>query len=283
MTDSPSPRVWFITGSSRGFGRYWAEAALQRGDKVAATARNALSLSELVKTYGDAVLPLQLDVTNKIAVREAVAQAYRTFGRLDVVINNAGYGLFGAIEEVSEEQARAQMETNFFGALWVTQAVLPYLREQGSGHILQVSSLGGIAAAPLLGLYNASKWALEAFSESLAQEVAKLGIHVTLVEPGAYSTDWSGSSAVRADALPAYAPVRDFFIQQSGSWVQGNPAATAKAILTLVDSPNPPLRLFLGTQPLQIARATYEQRLKTWEQWDDVAKAAEDSGEGAGK
>ncbi len=187
-------KVWFITGSSRGFGRHWAEAALQRGDLVAATARDTSSLTGLVETYGDAVLPLQLDVTDQVAARDTVAQTHKTFGRLDVVVNNAGYGLAGELEEVSEEQARAQMETNFFGALWITQAVLPYMREQGSGHIVQVSSIGGICTYPGFSLYHASKWALEGMSESLAQEVAGFGIHVTLVEPGPFATDWAGSS-----------------------------------------------------------------------------------------
>ncbi|MBA2393358.1 MAG: SDR family NAD(P)-dependent oxidoreductase [Ktedonobacteraceae bacterium] len=160
-------KVWFITGSSRGFGREWAEAALKRGDKVAATARDTKSLSTLVETYGDAVLPLQLDVTDRAADFAAIKQAHERFGRLDIVVNNAGYGLFGTVENISEEQARAQMETNFFGALWITQAALPYMREQKSGHILQVSSIGGIAAFPILGLYHASKWALKGMSEAL--------------------------------------------------------------------------------------------------------------------
>ena len=144
-------KVWFITGTSRGFGRFWTEAALKRGDKVAATARSVDGLQDLVKTYGDAVLPIALDVTDHDASFAAVKEAHKKFGRLDVVINNAGYGLFGAIEEASEKLVREQMETNFFGALWVTQAALPFMREQKSGHILQVSSIGGVAAFPLLG------------------------------------------------------------------------------------------------------------------------------------
>jgi NAD(P)-dependent dehydrogenase (short-subunit alcohol dehydrogenase family) len=267
-------KVWFITGCSRGFGRYWAEAALQRGDLVAATARNTDSLTGLVETYGDAVLPIQLDVTDRLAALNAITRTHDTFGRLDIVVNNAGYGLFGAIEEVSEEQARAQMETNFFGALWITQAVLPYMREQRSGHILQVSSIGGIAAFPNVGLYNASKWALEAISESLSQEVAEFGIHITLVEPGGFDTDWRGSSSAHAELSPVYDAMRkNRNPRPAGN--PGDPAATAKAILTLVDLDTPPLRLFLGAAPLGIARAAYERRLKTWEQWDDVSKAAQ--------
>ena len=184
-------KTWFITGTSRGFGREWAIAALDRGDKVAATARDTASLDDLVATYGDAVLPIQLDVTDREADFEAVRQAHEHFGRLDVVINNAGYGHFGMVEELSEQDIRAQLETNVLGALWVTQAALPYLREQGSGHIIQVSSIGGISAFLTTGAYHASKWALEGLSQSLAQEVAGFGVHVTLIEPGGYATDWA--------------------------------------------------------------------------------------------
>src|SRR5271168_428945 len=174
-------KVWFITGTSKGFGRIWAQAALDRGDQVVATARDVDTLAALADVYGDAVLTLALDVTDKPAVDAAVAAGHERFGRLDVVVNNAGYGLFGAIEEVSEEQARAQIETNLFGALWVTQAALPQLRKQGSGHILQVSSIGGVGAFPTLGLYHASKWGLEGFSEALSKEVAGFGIAVTII------------------------------------------------------------------------------------------------------
>src|SRR5580698_6858264 len=197
-------KVWFITGTSKGFGRVWAEAALARGDQVAATARDIKSLAPLVQRFGDQVAALALDVTDKGAVHAAIAAANARFGRLDVIVNNAGYGLFGAIEEISEAQARAQIETNLFGALWVTQAALPIMRAQGSGHIIQVSSIGGVNAFPTVGLYHASKWGLEGFSQALAAEVAGFGIKVTLVEPGGYATDWSGPSAKRAAPLPAY-------------------------------------------------------------------------------
>src|SRR6478736_4421228 len=197
-------KTWFITGSSRGFGREWAIAALERGDSVAATARDTGSLDDLVQRFGDKILPLKLDVTDRSAVFAAVAAAYERFGRPDVVVNNAGYGQFGAVEELSEAEARDQIETNLFGALWVTQAVLPILRAQGSGHILQVSSIGGVNAFPTVGLYHASKWGLEGFSTSLAAEVAPLGIKVTLIEPAGYATDWGGPSSKRATPLPAY-------------------------------------------------------------------------------
>jgi NAD(P)-dependent dehydrogenase (short-subunit alcohol dehydrogenase family) len=188
-------KTWFITGTSRGFGREWAIAALERGDNVAATARDTSTLDDLVQTYGERLLPIALDVTDRDADFAAVQQAHDRFGRLDVVINNAGYGHFGFVEELSEADVRDQLETNFFGALWVTQAALPIMREQGSGHIIQVSSIGGISAFPIVGAYHASKWALEGLSQSLAQEVAPFGIHVTLIEPGGFSTDWAGPSA----------------------------------------------------------------------------------------
>src|SRR3954465_1390279 len=228
-----SARTWFITGSSRGFGREWAIAALERGDSVAATARDTGSLDDLVERFGDRILPLKLDVTDRAAVFDAVETAHRRFGRLDVGGNNAGYGQFGLIEEISEAEARAQFETNVFGALWVTQAALPILREQGSGHILQVSSIGGISAFPNIGIYNASKWALEGFSQALAQEVADFGIRVTLVEPGGFDTDWGGASAKHATPNPAYDEFRQKAAEQrrrrtAGS---GDPAASGAAVL----------------------------------------------------
>lgn len=202
-------KTWFITGTSKGFGREWAEAALERGDQVAATARNLGTLDTLVDRYGDAVLPLQLDVTDRSAAFETVKRAADHFGKLDVIINNAGYGHFGMVEELTEDEVRSQLETNFFGALWVTQAALPIMRARRSGHIIQVTSLGGITAFPAIGAYHASKWALEGLSQSLAQEVAGFGIKVTLVEPGGYSTDWVGPSAKRSAESPAYADVRE--------------------------------------------------------------------------
>src|ERR1700709_1552690 len=204
-----SPKTWFITGTSRGFGREWAEAALERGDRVAATARDASSLDALIESHGDAVLPISLDVNDRAADFAAVKQAHEHFGRLDVLVNNAGYGQFGMVEELSEEEARNQIETNLFGALWITQAALPFMREQGSGHIIQVSSIGGVSAFPYVGLHPPSKWALEGISQSLAQEVKDFGIHVTLIEPGGFSTDWGGSSAKNAEPLDAYADMHE--------------------------------------------------------------------------
>ena len=277
-------KVWFITGTSKGFGHVWAAAALERGDHVAATARDTDTLQGLVEQYGDAVLPVRLDVTDKAAVDAAVTQAHDHFGRLDIVVNNAGYGLFGTVEEVDEAQARAQIETNLFGALWVTKAALPYLREQGSGHIIQVSSIGGVQAFPTLGLYHASKWGLEAFSQSLAAEVADLGIKVTIVEPTGYTTDWAGPSAVQAEHIAAYDGVRERRAQTRASTPagRGNPEATGPAILELVDADEPPLRVFFGIGPLDIMRAEYARRIATWEQWDDLSRAAHGAAETAG-
>lgn len=270
-------KVWFITGTSRGFGREWAIAALERGDKVAATARSVGSLDDLVEKYGDAILPIALDVTDREADFAAVAQAHEKFGRLDIVVNNAGYGHFGFIEELSEEEARAQLETNLFGALWITQAALPFLRAQGSGHIIQVSSIGGISAFPLVGIYHASKWALEGFSQALAQEVAGFGIKVTLIEPGAFSTDWSGDSAAHSAELPDYAQLHAAVqeMRRTRNGQPGNPGATGEAILRIVDAEQPPLRVFFGTSPLAIAKADYAGRIETWEKWNDVSVLAQ--------
>jgi len=270
-----SERVWFITGSSRGFGREWAIAALERGDSVAATARDTGSLDDVVQRFGDKILPLKLDVTDRSAVYAAVAAARERFGRLDVVVNNAGYGQFGAVEELSEAEARDQIETNLFGALWVTQAALPILRAQGSGHILQVSSIGGISAFPSVGIYHASKWALEGISQTLAQEVAPFGIKVTLIEPGGYSTDWGGSSAKHATAMTEYDAAREQMQQRRAAAVPGDPTATREAVLKVVDAENPPLRIFFGDGPLAIATRDYESRLATWREWEPVSIEAQ--------
>ncbi|MEJ3653064.1 SDR family NAD(P)-dependent oxidoreductase [Actinomycetes bacterium KLBMP 9759] len=267
------PEVWFVTGSSRGFGRRFVESALARGDEVAATARNIDSLADLVDEYGDAILPLPLDVTDRAAVTETVKRAAEHFGRLDVVVNNAGFGLFGAVEELAEQAVREQFETNVFGALWVTQAVLPYLREQGSGHIVQISSAGGVVSFPLLGGYHASKYALEGFSESLAQEVAGFGISVTIVEPGGFATDWAGSSATFSAPEPAYDGVR---AAVAGIEIkQLDPATIGPALLKIVDAEQPPLRVVLGSQPYDAIRGIYAARLQTWADWSALTTEVE--------
>ena len=272
-------KVWFITGSSRGFGRIWAEAALERGDSVAATARDTSSLDALAENYGDRVQALELDVTDKAAIDRAVASAHERFGRLDVVVNNAGYGQFGAIEEVSEQEARRQIETNLFGPLWVSKAAVPILREQGSGHILQVSSIGGVHAFPTIGLYHASKWGLEGFSQALAYELEDFGVKVTIVEPGGFATDWSGPSAGRAEELAVYDEVRANRFKRLGAVRSrpGDPQATGPAILELVDAEDPPLRVFLGSAPLEMIRPEYASRIETWERWNDLSVRAQGS------
>jgi NAD(P)-dependent dehydrogenase (short-subunit alcohol dehydrogenase family) len=276
-------KVWFITGTSKGFGRIWAQAALDRGDCVAATARDPSSLEDLLAAHGDRALALELDVTDKAAIDRSMDAAHERFGRIDVVVNNAGYGQFGTIEEVSEQEARRQIETNLFGPLWVTKAAVPILREQRAGHILQVSSIGGVMAFPNLGLYHASKWALEAFSQSLSEELEEFDVKVTIIEPGGYSTDWSGPSAGRSTELPVYDGVRERRFRRLGPVAAepGDPAATGAAILELVDTDDPPLRVFFGSTGLPMARREYADRLEMWERWNDLSVRAQGVARGA--
>ena len=275
-------RTWLITGASRGFGRSFAQAALAAGDRVGATARDTSSLEDLVAEHGDAVLPIELDVTDRGAVFAAVRKVHEHFGRLDVVVNNAGYGVSGAIEELSEEQARRQLEVNLFGALWVTQAALPILREQGSGWIVQVSSIGGLAAFPLTGIYHASKWALEGFSETLRQEVEPFGIKVLMVEPSGFRTDWAGSSMDRAEPIDAYQQIdqiaqRRAFQQEDNNGSQpGNPDLAAQALLDTLSRDDPPFRLLLGNIAYDVAVDRYETRLTEFRAGEQVARAADD-------
>ena len=217
-------------------------------------------------------------MTDREADFAAVARAHEHFGGLDVVVNNAGYGHFGMIEELTEDEARAQIETNLFGALWVTQAALPILREQGSGHIIQVSSIGGISAFPRVGIYHASKWGLEGFSQALAQEVAAFGIHVTLVEPGGFSTDWAGSSSSTPRELPAYAEVHRHVARRPGRGARATRATRRRRARRSCGSSTPRSRRCAcssATVPLAIATADYEQRLRTWNEWQPVALIAQ--------
>ena len=269
-------KVWFITGASRGFGRIWAEAALQRGDKVAATARTLHSIADLKEKYGANVLTLELDVTTPEQVKTAVSQAHAHFGRLDIILNNAGYPLIGTIEEARAEDVRALYETNIFGTLSVIQAALPLLREQGGGHILGVSSTLGHVTMPLVGYYCSSKWAFEAIHESLAMEVKPFGIKVTIVEPGAYATEFGGPlSGKSSAALDIYRDLKAQVFEGMKTMEKGDPNATPEAMFKLVDAEIPPLRLFLGSHNLPGVRAAYADRLATWEAWDSVASAAQ--------
>lgn len=265
----------FITGASRGFGKLWAEALLQKGNNVAATARELNNLEDLAQKYGSKFLPLQLDVNDRAAGFAAVALARKHFGTIDVLINNAGYGLFGSIEETSEKEARAQMETNFFGLLWLTQAIIPVMREQGHGHIIQITSALGLVTLPILGLYNASKFAVEGLSETLASEVKQFGIHVTIVEPNGYATDWAGASAFQTAQLQEYDVLRDQLKAATTEETTGVPEATTPAILQLIDSTNPPLRLLLGNQGYVWIKQAYEERLATWNSWKEISFAAQ--------
>jgi NAD(P)-dependent dehydrogenase (short-subunit alcohol dehydrogenase family) len=267
-------KIILITGASRGFGKIWAKALLQRGDKVAATARNVEHLNDLVAEYGDAVFPIQLDVNDREASFAAVHKTNEHFGRIDVLINNAGFGLFGAIEETTEQQARAQMETNFFGVLWVTQAIVPIMRAQKSGHIIQVSSFLGLVTLPVLGLYNASKYAVNGLSETLAQEVKSFGINVSLIEPNGFSTDWSGASAFQTTPNEIYAPIKQAFSESASPDTWGKPESTAKAVLELIDAENPPLHFLLGKMAYPGVKQVYSERLAEFEAWKEVSAEA---------
>ena len=274
--NSTTGKVWFITGASRGFGRVWAEAALKRGDKVAATARKLESIAGLKEMYGDNVLTLELDVTNHEQVKSAVTQAHAYFGRLDVVLNNAGYSLVGTIEEASADEVRAMYETNVLGPVAVIQAALPLLRKQGYGHILGTSSNLGHVVLPVIGYYCSSKWAFEAIHESLALEVKAFGIKVTIIEPGAYATEFGSQESLKfAKGLDIYEDYKTQFFNSLRGMERGDPAATPEAIFKIVDAENPPLRINLGSNNLPWVRTAYAERLATWEEWNAVAAAAQ--------
>ena len=264
-------KTWFITGASSGFGREWAEAALDRGDRVAATARSVDRLTDLEARHGDDVLILRLDVTDRQAVLDAVDAALQHFGRLDIVVNNAGYGHLGMVEELSEDEIRDELETNLLGTIWVTQAVLPILRAQGAGHVVQVTSEGGVTAFPQFGAYHASKWAVEGLSQALAQEIQVFGIKVTCVEPGPYRTGFGAAGLRRSAENPAYDSVRAA-LNRTG-WTLGDPAATRAAILSVVDSDDPPLRVLFG-RSFSNLEIEYESRLSTWRAWQPISQAA---------
>ena len=276
MENQRNCKVWFITGASRGFGRVWAEAALERGDKVAATARSVDSLAGLKEKYGENVLILPLDVTRPGQAGTAVAQAHAHFGKLDIVLNNAGYSLVGTIEEASAEDVKAMYETNVFGALAVIKAALPLLRKQGGGHILGTSSNLGHVTLPVIGYYCSSKWAFEAIHESLASEVKDFGIKVTIIEPGAYATEFGSQDSLKFAAdMEIYTDLKTQFFGRLKDMERGDPNATPQALFQIVDAENPPLRFHLGSQNLPWVRAVYEERLGLWEKWDAVSSSAQ--------
>ncbi|MCX5121203.1 SDR family oxidoreductase [Micromonospora sp. NBC_00362] len=267
-------RTWFITGASRGLGRAFADAALDRGDRVVAAART-IATTDFDEKYADRLLALTLDVTDRAAVIAAVNTAVAHFGRLDIVVNNAGTLSMGMIEEFTEAEARAQFEVNLFGALWVSQAVLPHLRAQRSGHIVQVSSIAALGGFPSTGLYSASKFALEGMSEALAMEAAAFDIRLSIVQPGGYWTDLYTN--LRATTpMDAYAPLRAELERQ---WAEGSidsePRLAAEALLQLVDSDEPPLRLLLGSMVYDLAFDIARRRMDTWAGWEQVSRAAE--------
>ena len=271
-----SPKVWFITGASRGFGRIWADAALKRGDKVAATARKLDSIADLKEKYGENVLTLELDVTKPEQAKSAVEQAHAHFGRLDIVLNNAGYSLVGTIEESSADDIRALYETNIIGPVSVIQAALPLLRKQGGGHILGTSSNLGHVTLPVIGYYASSKWAFEAIHESLAEEVKQFGIKVTIIEPGAYATEFGSQESLKfSQGLDIYTDFKQEFFGTLKDMERGDPNATPEAIFQIVDAEQPPLRFFLGNQCLPWVRKAYEERLATWEAWEEVSNSAQ--------
>ncbi|MFK4246665.1 SDR family NAD(P)-dependent oxidoreductase [Micromonospora chokoriensis] len=267
-------RTWFITGASRGLGRAFADAALDRGDQVVAASRS-IARGDFDERHADRLLVLPLDVTDRAAVVVAVDTAVAHFGRLDIVVNNAGTMSMGMVEEFTEAEARAQFEVNFFGALWVGQAVLPHLRAQRSGHIVQVSSIAALGGFPSTGMYSASKFALEGMSEALAMEAAAFDITVSIVQPGGYWTDLYTSIAATTP-LEAYAPLRAELERQ---WAEGSidsePRLAAEALLRLVDSDDPPLRLLLGSMVYDLAFDISRRRMDTWAGWEQVSRAAE--------
>jgi len=264
----------FITGASRGFGKIWLESFLKRGDKVAATSRNVDGLKYLKELYPDTFLSFQLDINDRSAVFAVVNRANAHFDGLDVVINNAGYGVFGMVEEIDEQEARSLIDTNILGTLWVTQACLPIFRKKQSGHIIQLSSVLGLWSMPSIGIYSATKFAVEGLSEALAQEVAGQGISVTLVEPNAYSTDFGGTSAVTSQPVAAYDGLRASIFASRDKDSYGDPEATVDAMHELIDCKNPPLRFFLGKIGLLKTRAVYKARIDEWEKWNETAVAA---------
>jgi NAD(P)-dependent dehydrogenase (short-subunit alcohol dehydrogenase family) len=272
-------RTWLITGSSRGLGRALAVAALERGDRVVATARRPEQLADLVDRYGDRVRTFALDVTDAEAARAAVRFAVEALGRLDVVVNNAGYANSSAIEETTDEDFRAQVEANFFGVVNVTKAAVPVLRAQRSGHFVQVSSVGGrVGGSPGAAAYQASKFAVEGFSEVLNNEVKPLGIKVTIVEPGAFRTDWAGSSMTLAPVGPDYEQTVGAMNRRRAGLDRtsiGDPERAARAIVDVIDLDEPPLRLLLGSDALAAAERSSQERAAEAARWAEVSRSTD--------
>ncbi|MCS7459678.1 SDR family oxidoreductase [Paenibacillus doosanensis] len=260
-------KVWLITGTSTGLGRSLAETVIARGDMLVATVRNQGAGRELTELAPDRVKVVTMDVTDAAAIRSCVQEAYRAFGRIDVLVNNAGYGLFGAVEEITEEQIRRQLETNLTGSILMTKEVLPRMREQRSGHIIQISSVGGQLATPGLSIYHATKWGIEGFCESLAGEVAAFGIRVTIVEPGGIRTDWAGRSMDHGDILAAYegTPIAQIRQMREELVPSGDPDKMARVIAGLTLRDDAPLRLTLGSDAYTLLQQILPKRLEQLE------------------
>lgn len=272
-------KVWLITGSARGLGRSIAEAVLEHGDQLVATARDTQQLADLVGHYGENVKAVALDVKDGEQARGAVKAAVETFGRLDVVVNNAGYGNVAAIEETTDDDFRDQIETNLWGVINVTRAALPMLRRQRSGQFIQISSVGGrVGGSAGLGAYQTAKWGVEGFSEVLAKEVAHLGIRVLIVEPGFMTTDWAGSSMHITEPGADYQEPIGQRIQMMSQWDENSgsdPQKVAQAILKVLDEADPPLRLLMGSNALQLAIAKDESTLAEAHKWQAVSSSTD--------
>ncbi|WP_037367131.1 oxidoreductase [Amycolatopsis orientalis] len=276
MTEETDGRVWLITGCSSGFGRELALAALAAGDRVLATARDPKTLADLVESGGDRVRTAALDVTDPAQIDAAVRAALEEFGRIDVLVNNAGHGSVGAVEELTMPELREVLEVMFFGAVALTKAVVPLLREQGSGTIVQISSNGGLLAPPAFGAYCAAKFALEAVSEALAAEVGPLGVKVLIVEPGAFRTSFGGAALRRSRVIDAYAETTAAtraLVEGLDGTQAGDPAKAAAAILRAVDAPDAPLRLALGNDAVDSIRGKIAALTKDLDSWEAVSRA----------
>ncbi|WP_316804577.1 oxidoreductase [Pedobacter nototheniae] len=266
-------KVWFITGSSRGLGRSLTKAVLAKGDQVVATARNIEALNDLKEEFEDQIFPVKLDVTNYSEIHSAVALAIEHFGKIDVLVNNAGFGIVGATEAFTHEQVRSQLETNLYAPIDITRAVLPFMRKQKSGRILQISSVGGRVGNAGISIYQAAKFGLSGFSEALAKEVVDLGIYVTSVEPGGFRTDWAGDSMTYAPSVEGYETVeqRAEFFKSGGFVPMGDPDKAAKVMLNLVEIPEPPIHLVLGSEAVGMLKHADETRTAEMEKWMDVS------------
>ena len=271
-------KVWLITGCSTGFGRELAKAALKNGDKVAVTARKTSDIENIVAGEDNAI-SVALDVTDGGQIKSAVNAVMEKWGRIDVLVNNAGIGYFGAVEESEDEAVRKMFEINFFGLAKMTQAVLPIMRKQRSGHIVNISSIGGLRAFPAVGFYNATKFAVDGLSESLAKEVAPLGIKVTIVAPSGFRTDWAGRSAedtsIKIADYSETAKVNQNTIRGNSGNQAGDPVLAAKAIIKAVESANPPMRLLLGAAALTGGRAKLEELKADFDAWEETTVGAD--------